>query len=178
MMVHHETRRIYLAHARVASRSTELALERVGFETVFGLGRHAQLYDKASPVTREARDAWTVATTVRDHWDAAVSWILWDLVEKPLHRDPWSIPELERVFRMAKNYIRGDQMYGLHLDDADVILRFETLEADLVSWVGPLELEHRGRSDRRAELGNMTLEAYAYIGSRFANEIDLLEYGR
>ena len=176
MMAHLADRRIHLAHARTASRATEKALERIGFQTVPGLGRHARLYDAGSPVTPANRDEWSVSTTVRNHWDAAVSWVLWDLVDKPLLWDPWDIRQLERVFRIAKPYIKGGRMYALHLDEADVMLRFETLDADLEDWVGGVELERHGVSKRRHEIPPMTIEAFTYIDRRFADEIERLGY--
>jgi hypothetical protein len=59
---------------RTASVATSLALREIGFE-LGDRGHHTKLW-LSNYITEEERSEWKTFTVVRNHWDAAVSWIL------------------------------------------------------------------------------------------------------
>ncbi|UCD56782.1 MAG: hypothetical protein JSV16_13295 [Candidatus Hydrogenedentota bacterium] len=123
---------MYLAHPRTASISTSWALcNYLGFEKAIPGDHHSCLNDEkvARPFCDDERGEWTVCTTVRNHWDAAVSW-RYKRRHNRTSGEPWDGPQWKELF-LTFHWIRGRKMYGLHADDADVILRYETLESDL-----------------------------------------------
>ena len=178
MFVNHAARRIFLCNPRTASRATAEALKRVGF---FNVQSHARLFSEWGPVTPDNRHEWDVACTVRNHWDTMVSWIFWDHAgrKKPTPQ-PWDVAELERVLKLTKNYVTGGTMF-MHLESANFVMRYETLERDLRTWCGA-QLEDRvgvsaGR-DGRHYTHFLGTEERIYIGRRFSAEISSMCKGR
>jgi hypothetical protein len=151
MYVHERARLIYLAHPRTASRSTVRALSMQGFVHV-GREHHDRLSagyapEKMStrPALREALDeflvwkergSWDVATTVRHHVDALVSWAFY------LNSAP--VPSFLEYLtdREAKYFPEPDSLWSLHGTVSNTILRFEDLEADLTDWLIGRGLQH------------------------------------
>lgn len=147
MYIHGGAKLAFLANPRTASRAVKEALKLLGFEL---RGSHH------SGFARSHMDPsrYKTFTTVRHHADALVSWAC------HLNVDPlapcWLEDVLEKLPRqhgLIEPWGPGQLFPWAH--HADVILRFEGLEAQLASLVFdhlgvvPLELEHVGRSAER-----------------------------
>jgi hypothetical protein len=195
MYVHESARLVFLAHPRTASVSTAEALKKVGFE-MWGGAHHMRLWEH-SPLrpsekypdprpngkplmTRETRHEWTVFTTVRNHYDTAVSWVFRRFKDRTLD---WSVDG----FRTALDYnywVDPHAMWAMHGSDADEILRFETLEGDLrrilsshglaLSLLPRVNVSKRRFGKGYQEL--YTASTRAYIAERFAEEIERFDY--
>lgn len=127
MILHRDARIVYLSHPRTASTSTEQALISVGFE--FVAHKHAQLIDAPRwmnlPETERAE--WEVWTTVRNPYDALVSW--WFAVH---YNHPRICPEwVHKILEHDPKYMMDGRLWRLHGKDATTVLRFETLPGDL-----------------------------------------------
>lgn len=119
---------LYLPHPRTASTAIEYRLDTLGFvDPAPGLDKHAPL-SELREYTGQRYSDWTVATTVRNHFDALVSW---SFVEGGTFGVGW----LE-AFADNCPYVTGDRLYPLHLEGADTVLRYESLERDLSTWLG------------------------------------------
>jgi len=122
MYVHDETKLCFLAHPRTASRAVRDALYTLGFRDA---GSHhdgpEQGYD-LSP--------YTVFCTVRNHWDALVSW--WYNVRMFRKEKKPSLGWLAIHLSKNRYYFRaGTLWWFLDLVPGIVPLRYESLEADL-----------------------------------------------
>lgn len=187
MYIHHDAQLIYLAHPRTASVCTATALKKVGFKKMEPPSdHHSQLWDRGTPVTRETRDGWTVFTTVRNHWDAAVSWAFKRYYRHGMNPDPpWGPEAFDYALDWhANRWVKEDTLWHLHAPDADLIMRYENLDDDLASVLGdaggdvPELVPHNVSREREgahyAEC--MTDEGREYIGDRFAAEIERYGY--
>ncbi len=177
MYFHRDAGLVYLSHPRTASHATGSALCRAGWEKV-GRYHHASIRSAESPF-REEREAWTTITTVRNHWDAMVSWCC--ILRKSDRVTP---AELERLM-LENSWIGKDALYWLHLDDADAVLRYEhgvqaELERVLSGYGLPTPtLERENVTAIRA--GRAYAQFYddgtrAWVADRFAGEIERLGY--
>lgn len=158
---------IYLAHPRTASRATRTALRGIGF--LSSGNHHAPLDEHPGP-------DWTVFTAVRNHYDAWASWWCKTGGEWPFTPD-WIEMKLDSQDRYFPDPSR---MWGLHSGVANVILRYETLEADLEAVLGgPLALPRVGGEKRNGEHYRdlIPAAAHAYIGTRWAEEMEEFGYG-
>jgi len=164
MYVHEGAKLIFLANPRTASTSVAKALMEIGFTQE---GKHH------SPL--ECRlDGWTSFTTVRNHWDAALSWVL-------AHNFPMSVDSLERA--LDNEYISENEMWGIHAN-ADHLLEYSTLYRDLSRFLSlfslpPVRLPKENVSANRK--GRHYREFYTdetrdYIYNRFKEEIERLGY--
>lgn len=190
MYYHAKAKLVFLAHPRTASVATSLALRDCGFQLLDGYGHHT-LLNRAKFVMEE-RSKWTTFTMVRNHWDAAVSWILkvgWvgeicaDGTECRVFKADWS----KDCFRMAMDnngFIKNGQMWGHHMADADTVFFYEGLSGNLRSWLRefditlpPIRKENMSKSrDGRHYHEFYTDETRDYIGDRFRNEIEIFGY--
>lgn len=120
---------VYVAHPRTASLATEAALKEIGFSWAPGAHRHMAI--SQSPfwegLTEEERSEWEVMTTVRNPFDALVSW--WFIRKLGYYRicTGW----VSDIMEHDPKYMMCGQLFFLHGEDATRILRFETLERDL-----------------------------------------------
>lgn len=199
---HPEKRLIYLAHPRTASVATANTLKRVGFEK-WGGDHHLRLWEHSAPraahlpdprpngselVTKDNRRDWTVFTVVRNQWDTAASWVF-------RRFKTWTHPEFNlKNLRTALEYnywvdvdlpIGECRFWGLHSDDADEILRYESLDTDinqlLVRFGLPtisivrfnVSKHRRGRSYRELH----SEETRRYVAEQFSEEIERFGYG-
>lgn len=147
MRAHPEKRLLYLPHPRTASTSTEAWMDDHGWtDPAPSLDKHAPL-SVLKKHTGQDFSGWSVATTVRNHFDALVSWSFVELA----HMDFG--PEWLERFVEACEYVEPGRLYPLHLEDADTVLRYEHLESGLSGWVGrtvalPTLHESEGRAGR------------------------------
>lgn len=132
-------------------------------------------------LTEHPGDGWSVATTVRNHWDALVSW--------------WSYTYINRGEQEIEPFIHGllddathqdwfwpdpHRMWGAYTAHADAVLRHETLEADLSRWLGhSVDLSRENVSPQRD--GRHYSEFYtpdlrAFVGDWYREEIAELGY--
>ena len=121
---------IYLAHPRTASVATSIALKHAGFEKLEPPSdHHSRLWDEGTPVTRANRATWTVFTTVRNHWDTVVSWMFRRFRTRTAEEILWDVETMRTALDVR--WVNDSRLWWLHGDDADTILRYETLERDL-----------------------------------------------
>ncbi len=125
MWVSNDLRMVYLASPKTASKATKEALRPFGFEKV--KGHHTVISDHPGP-------DWTVFTTVRNHWDA---WVSWFFFSGPRGL-PFGVAWIKRWLQQQQQYYphpsRG--MYWLYTNQADKVLRYEHLQEDLYDLFG------------------------------------------
>lgn len=184
MYIHREARVIYLAHPRTASVATATSLLHVGFcKLEPPSDHHSRLWDQGTPVTPENRSQWTVLTTIRNHWDAAVSWAFKRFKTRGGEPHLWGLAAYHCAFE-ANHWVQPDRMWWLHADEADVILRYETLEEDLGRALAscgvrmPTLIQHNVSRNRRGRSYREFFDddSRGYIGDRFASEIERFGY--
>ena len=188
MLAHHDRRLIYLAHPAVASHSTKRALLGVGFVEVPRVAHHECLAHPRSPCVTSPASAtmppWVVVSTVREHLDAAADFALKTLSRKDefgIRFDRDGLIQRLRAFEWA---FEPHRMWALHTDDSHVLLRFETLEADLVALCARYDLptptlEHLNPTlhrQGRAVEDILLPDAQAYVRERFGDEMRALGY--
>lgn len=159
MFISPSERRVFLVAPKTGSTAVRRYLKPRGFYPAKVTGQIPDLRVGGNPnhwrLSAVAPAEWQVAVTVRNHWDALVSWWAYTyhnrgqqkfderfvkrLMTDPVHRD-WFWPDPHRL-------------WGAYTDHAGTILRHETLESDLSDWLGqPVDLtranvsaERRGR---------------------------------
>lgn len=190
MLVNDEKRLIYLAHPRTGSRSVKTALvsEWGGFRES---GPH-----HSGPAPSMCDDEWEgyqFFTTVRNHWDAVVSW--WFNAVGQADNPKLTVPWLRRWMKGNRNYFHTDPGIGelvsiprmwwfLDLYPRPHVLRFETLQEDFHNFLGSrgfsvTKLPHVGIGTFRGGVHYqevMTAEVRAFIEETFGEEIEELGY--
>lgn len=184
MHIHTEKQLMYLGHPRTASTSTGIALETVGFVQVLN-DPHLRIKDlpnwrRKALGMMDLKD-WAIFTTVRNHWDAAVSWAI-PRNDKPL-------PEEFTVDYFRKGldepWITEHELYSWHSHDATYFLRFEQLEVYLgyflaLRGLDPVSLGYfndwRYRRLDREYRDFFTPETEDYVRIRFKEEIARFGY--
>lgn len=158
MYLHRGSKLVYLANPRTGSTATATALMAIGFEKV---GRHHEAV--------EIEGKWVSFGVVRNHWDAALSWVL-------AYNYPMTVGSLEVA--LDNEYISENKMWGYH--SPDIVLRYETLEQELNDFLPapvklPIEnasLNRKGRHYREF----YDAETRCYVWDRFKDEIRELGY--
>ena len=172
MYIHPSKYLIYLAHPRTASASTAEALTKIGFEKPPGRDHHCRLHGPGSPIPPELRDEWIVFTTIRNHFDAAVSWGYMD------SNNPSTIPWSKGFFKRALEtpWVGANTMW-FHTE-SDAFLRYENLLEDLEIFLGGFDLElpelpHLNASDRKGKHYSeyYDFESRDYVEKRFQDEL-------
>ena len=175
----HRSGLIYLAHPKTASTSTMRVLLNAGFVKPNRHDRHSTLY-KDGTITPDNREKFYVFTTVRNHFDAAVSWAF---MKK--RGGGWNLDLFKRALDPGSNpYIKEHSLWWMHSDDADRILKFESLQEDLDKLFTeyqipvaklPMENVTNARGSRAyREFYNDTTRAY--VEERFKDELEKFEY--
>jgi len=158
MYLHRDSRLIYLANPRTGSTATATALMGIGFEKV---GRHHEAV--------KVGKGWVSFGVVRNHWDAALSWVL-------AHNYPMTVESLRKA--LDNEYVSENKMWGYH--SPDFLLRYEKLEQELNDFLfAPVKLPRENVSTNRK--GRHYREFYdaetrCYIWDRFKDEIEALGY--
>lgn len=175
MYEHRGAKLAYVAHPRTASRATAAVLMAVGFVKVPKVNHHGGIEHRRSP-TRGDRDRWTVFTTVRNHWSCARSYV----ALRAKGTGPLTVEVLTQALAPADHLLLDHEMFGLH-KDVDRVLRYETLQADLLAickehGVGvPEKLPWIGETDEARR--PYTVDGMLYVGRRFQDEVRKLDYG-
>lgn len=148
---------VYVAHPRTASVATGSLLVSLGARKV---GSHHQV----GPIP----EGYTVATTVRNHWDMLASYYAKDNPDLDFG------PYLKEVI-VTQDYFRPSRLYP-HTDIAGVVLRYESLQRQLYELI-----------DDRATLSRDNVSLYvhppwtkglrAWVYDRYQDEIEALGYG-
>ena len=144
MYVNQDTKAVFLAHPRTASRATVKVLEEYGFkkgvappfETAHG-GHHARI---AEPPP----DDWKVACTVRHHFDVVVSW-LFNTTWRRVGQGRTTLEEATKDFDMAHyletymhrtrpEYPDKNELLP-HTKYSTFIISYSYLEKDLTDWI-------------------------------------------
>lgn len=178
MLYHPQHRIAYLLPPRTATRSVARWLESLGFQEHHG--RHGTCAERLSEARR-------VFCTVRNHWDALVSW--WGSV--PCEYEAGACSSFDEWLRryylsgesVCRAYHEADGMWSRWLHFAHRTIRYEHLEQDLREAF-PLEshlpkLKHIGATTRRE--GRDYRELYTPSGAAavydlYGREIDALGY--
>ena len=140
MLIHHERKLIYLSHAKTGSHAIVKSLEQVGFI------QHGWHHARLNTFNREDPDEWISITTVRNHWDIVVSWMFarfngpppkWNksAVYDALgdYHQPGRIPHQNR--HILNREPPGKWSFFRFHEDANAILRYESLQEDLHHYV-------------------------------------------
>lgn len=195
MYFHKEARLIYLAHPRTASMATANALKSIGFEKCGG-NHHIRLWDRCSPlperlsdpipygenlVTEENRNEWYVFTTIRNHYDAVISWVFrrWRGRVKHGFEVKHFVEALDH-----NGWVGENSLWSLHSYDVDHIMRYENLqkEFDSVLRLGGLPktiIEPYNVSEGRKGRHYRDLyieETKEYVYHRFMDEMLMFGY--
>jgi hypothetical protein len=169
MWVSEEMQMVYLASPKTASKATKEALRPFGFEKV--KGHHTVPEEHPGP-------NWTVFTTVRNHWDAWVSWFFFSGPRGLPFGKAW----IRRWLHQQQGYYPHPSlgMYWLYTRMADRVFKYENdLERDLQLLISPelvlpkvnVGTLRKGRDYRRF----YDDETREYVGKQFATEIE--DYG-
>ena len=130
---------LYLAHTRVASRATSALLQNMGGiyvdtgQSGGGRGHHAHFYDAVKHCDYSGE---TVVCTVRNHFDALVTWWL-SFNRKNNNSNSYSFYQflcnlVERDTTFMTLFDNGQiKWFYRHLRWSNYILRYETLQEDL-----------------------------------------------
>ena len=173
MYYHRDARLIYLAHPRTASNATVEALLSIGFKT--HERHHGGICDAME------RKQWYVFTTVRNHFDTAVSWVL----RRTRDRRGWSREIVEWALTEPVNrWVWESEMWGLHGHDSDEVLKYETLQGSLNALLNRFDLpsvELPRKNETQHRRGRHYHEFFdedsrAYIEERFGEEMKRYGY--
>ena len=173
--VHPERKLIYLAHPRTASVATaSLLRDELGFKQ---LGKHHDGARELEHHPRWIKDALRF-TVVRNHYDATVSWAFKQR-KMPLPLDWTSVKTLELA--LDNGWVKRDSMWRLHADSSDVVMRYETIDAELSKLLGlfivlPRSNVSGARKGRSYQAFYKTPEMRRYIADRFASELERYGY--
>ena len=186
MYIHRDAGLIYLAQPRTASVATSTALKHVGFEKMEPPSdHHSRLYDEGSPATGfNQKSRWHAFTTIRNHWDIAVSWVFRKFSTRGGEPPEWNREAFEFALGPDNRWVREDEMFWLHADDADEILLYENLEPGLNSLLSRFGLPEVSipRHNISHERGGRHYsefydrESRDYIADRFSGEIEYYNY--
>ena len=192
MYVHKEAKLVFLANPRTGSTSVAKALMEIGFEQD---GTHHSARDI---------DGYTTFAVVRNHWDAAVSWVFGKHLGEYKDLD-FTVETFE--FALDNEYVTEHEMWGYH--KPDLVVRFEgvaapyplSMEEQINFILAPGVGYHFSGPPKTIRLGVCKLDAIAlqranvstvrngrhyrefytdetrdYIGNRFKDEIERLGY--
>lgn len=153
MYGHPEKKILYLAAPKTASTSTGQALVSAGFDNTHD--HHAPMFDiglrKGAVSYYDIDSSWKILTTVRNHFDALVSWVMY----RPYCKTGVTVSEIQQLLKRDVRYFQPQpdgsfRMWDEHTPVATDILRFETLQEDLDRTLGfHVEIPHANRSIRR-----------------------------
>ncbi len=171
--VNEAKRIVYLAHPRTASHATAKALKQAGF-TYRSKYHHA-------PLSGPLPDDWLVLTTVRNHFDALVSWY----EDRYSHSRPFDFTFIEFLLAEHPYYFPTRTMlWGLHTPYATHIIHWEQLDVSLngvlqAHGLGPILITRDNIGKRRQ--GRDYREYYdpdtrEYVEDLFALEMGALGY--
>lgn len=186
MYWHPPTHTVYLAHPRTASQATKDALmEQADFRCV---GSHHDGIERAmnnqahrGPKPEELDELWCF-TTVRNHFDAVVSWLYGGDREAELPIGPDQVDEITEIH--AANYIESGRLWPFAAR-ADELIRYERLPRALndvlgMRGLGPVDLPRENVSSGRPHAGYRELispEGREAIEERWSEEMSELGYG-
>ncbi|MGV9103859.1 MAG: hypothetical protein ACOC3C_07070 [Candidatus Thorarchaeota archaeon] len=162
----------FLAAPRTGSKAIATALQEYrGAELI---GSHHTTPDEHPEI--EIDGSWTVCSTIRNHWDAMISW--WFKIERKARAMTPLSKFLPRFCENNPNFVQNGQLWWRTLPHTNTILRHEWLQADfdqaLVKvGMSPLDLPRITDSHR----DNPAYQVYykrataRWVGLYFAEEI-------
>lgn len=166
----------YLATPRTGSKAVAKAL--VEQRGAILLGSHHTVPTEHPEF--EIDSTWTVLSTVRNHWDAMISW--WFKIERRGSMTPLD-DFLPRFCRNNTNFVRDRRLYWKEQPFTTHILRYEWLSADLdMALVGagmaPVRLETIVDSKRESRPYQIFYKRATseWVGDYFSAEIDEFGY--
>ncbi len=173
---------LYLAHTRVASWATTKALCQIGGKYVQtgqsggGRGHHALFPEVIKYIEYEDEP---VVCTVRNHYDALVSW--WLKYTREGRGQPDFLLFLKSHLDNSP-FIQENRLFSRHLCYADHVLRYESLETDLNTLLERValprvKLEHINTTAGKLHYSTYyTTEIKAFVADFFAEELAALGY--
>ena len=181
MYIHRKEKLIFLAHPRTGSHAVQKALLDIGFDKTNPGSHHKTLYADGV-VNGRNRPEWYVFTTVRNHWDTAISWMAKEYQLWGTEQPSWSLKDFKKIIGNHP-WVRDGQFWWVH-EDVDVIMHYESLEDDLneILWefsLPSVKLSMVNVSPKRE--GRHYSEFYTettkdYIWTKFGNEISKFGY--
>ena len=187
MYLHHDAKLMYLANPRTATKSTAQALISVGFSQVDNVcASPSGLHHLTVKESERSTDGWTVFCTVRNHWDAVVSWMcFWDAETAEIAESGrlWTVDQMRRSLDGNK-WVADDRLWHRHVPDSKLLMRFESLGTDLgtvlcLAGIQMPVLQHLDANEIRGGRPYQrffTVETQDYVAERFAEEIRELGY--
>jgi hypothetical protein len=178
MYAHREKKIAYLAHPRTASTSTAAALQTLpGWKLTGSHGHHDGLHG----IPGGERPEWLVLTTVRNPFDLVVSDSFSSFKKLAAQgKLEFQVPLFREVVE-TNSWLRRRFW---HVDEADVVMRFETIQNDLEAALAmrgePMpELPRKAVSASRAGRHYRDFyndETRAYVEGAFAPELEAHGY--
>jgi len=167
----------FIANPRTGSKAVRDALLNQAGATLIG-GHHTTPDDH---LDIEIGPDWTVCATVRNHWDALISW--WFKIERTPNAMTPLAEFLPRFCANNPNFVRAGRLWWAGTPHVNTFLRYQWLEADLnqaLVKVGlpPVDLpevidSHRGGRPYQIFYKKATAR---WVGSYFEEEIRELGY--
>lgn len=176
-------RLLFLAQPRTASMAIgELLTEQLGGRRV---GRHHSVPTEHPEV--EIKSDWIVFSTVRNHWDAILSWHYKAVRGPRKSLDFYLTREVRRLRHHFKALPNGQfELYHRYLPLSTHVLRYETLQYDLnavlaLRGLGPVTIPLANNSVDRPQVPYQEVfdaepELRDRVGAMFADEIERLGY--
>lgn len=166
----------YIANPRTGSKAVRDALLRAGATLV---GGHHTTPDDHSDI--KLGSDWTVCATVRNHWDAMISWYF------KIERTPNAMTPLAeflpRFCANNPNFVRGGRLWWHGEPHVNTYLRYQCLQADLDQalvkvGLNPVDLPRVTDSHRGGQPYQVFYKAATarWVGSYFGKEIKKFGY--
>jgi Sulfotransferase family len=161
-------------------------INRFGVQGRYTGNKHFRLQDYADAVPSEIFSRLFKFTTVRNPWARAISWFFMPLKWISTGRQPrWSADEFRREIGHMPLMAPMVEVNGV-LGQLDMLLRFETLEADFAALTARLGIEtgegrlpHRNKGYSPQNWQHFYLESpdlVHLISERFAEDIRIFGY--
>lgn len=162
----------FLAAPRTGSKAIARALlDHRGAELI---GSHHTLPDDHPEI--EIDSSWTVCSTIRNHWDAMISW--WFKIERTAKAMTPLAKFLPRFCANNPNFVQDGQLWNKTLSYSNAVLRYEWLQADfdlalVRAGMAPLDMTKIVDSTRMATPYQVCYKQATklWVGKQFAKEI-------
>jgi hypothetical protein len=180
MYVNREHKFLYLAHPKTGSTATAEALKnQLGFPNTHD--HHGRLSDAEKRYDIETDEDWVICTTVRNHFDAVVSWF------SPIITEYFTADVLESAMRNSLYWFpqQGSYYTAWHLEAANFVIEYENVQTELnealrTAGLGCVEIPYTNPTRERTSRNHYS-EWYKpsgveYIRDTYTQELNHLGY--